>query len=373
MATTTIKWHYARTDLAEQVLDRFDIGATTALTLFAPRRMGKTEFLLEDLLPMAAEQQDYLTVYVNFWDRMADPVDSMILGLQKASRQFRFTTKAKQVLSRLRGGGIDTPVGGLRLELAEADRRQKLEAVQEMFDALMNDGRRVLLALDEVQHLATNSAFEPLVFALRGMIDTNRQQVRVIYTGSSRSGLQKLFKRRNAPLFSSAQQIELPEFGRGYLEHMATAFNMATGRTLDINACQAAFKMIKKVPFDYRQVLDQLILGGGTDIRAATSAYIQENSQDETYSDTWTEMKPVDQAVVRWVLSRNPQGIYSQDARAFIAERLGLDKINIHPIQNAVNRLMRNTVIAPVGQGRYEVEDPYFADWVTRTLPNQSR
>ena len=370
MAEAQITWHYARTDLAEQFLDRLNLGATTALTLFAPRRMGKTEFLQQDLLPMAVEQ-DYLTVYVNFWDRMSDPVDSMILGLQKAASQAKFSQKAKGVFSRFRSAGIDTPVGGVSLELTGAEPAKKLDAVQEMFDALVADGRRVLLALDEVQHLATHKAFEPLVYALRGMIDSNRDRVRVIYTGSSRSGLQKLFKKRNAPLFSSSQQIDLPEFGRGYLEHMAAAFHERTKRTLDLNECQAAFKMLKKVPFDYRQVIDQLMINGGTDIRAAASAYLEANNQDETYLATWTDMKSVDRAVMQWVISGSPQGMYSQEARTFIAESLGMDDIAIPQIQNAVNRLKKKGHLAPIEQGRYEAEDPYFSDWIVTNAQDQ--
>jgi hypothetical protein len=368
MTNDLINWHYSRTDLAEQVLDRFDIGATTALTLFAPRRMGKTEFLLEDLLPMAAEKRGYLTVYVNFWDRMSDPVDSMILGLQKAGSQAKFSQKVKDLFGRVRGAGVDTPVGGASIELAGAETAKKLDAVQKMFDALIADGRRVMIALDEVQHLATNTDFEPLVFALRGMIDTNRQRVRVIYTGSSRSGLQKLFKKRNAPLFSSSQQIDLPEFGQGYLEHMAEAFNQATRRTLNLNECRSAFKKLKKVPFDYRHVIGQLIVSGGTDIIDATEQYLKDNNQDEAYLATWKGMKPVDQAVMQWIMTGNTQGMYSQEAKTFIAERLGLDSIDVSPIQNAVNRLRRDAMIAPVAQGRYEVEDPYFADWVNNEI-----
>lgn len=370
MPQNEIIWHYARTELAEQVMDRFSIGATTALTIFAPRRMGKTEFVLEDLLPMAEVQHDYLTVYVNFRDRFNDPVDSLIFGLQAAGNQAKFNDEANSLLSKFRSAGTDTPVGGASLVVTGAQPTQKLDVVQEMFDAFIADGRRVLLALDDVQHLATDKLSEPLVYSLRGMIDSNRQRVRVIYSGSSRSGLAKLFKRRNAPLFSSSQQIDLPELGRAYIEHVAMAFSEATGRTLRIDECQKAFRMLRKVPFDYRQVTDQLILKGGTDILAATSDYLTANNQDETYLSNWAEMKPVDRTVVQWVITGTTQGIYSQEARAFLAERLGVDQIDTHSIQNAVNRLRRRSHLVPMSQGRYEIEDPYFAEWITYNAKN---
>lgn len=363
MPSAPLDWHYPRTDLADQILDRFEVGATTALTLFAPRRMGKTEFVVRDLLPMAVER-GYIGVYVNFWDRKDDPAESLIHGLNKASASLKLTTRLKQTMSRIRGFGFNTPIGGASASLKETSDSDKLNIIQELFDLLVKENRKVLLALDEVQHLATESRFEPIVYALRGMIDLNRERVSVLYTGSSRSGLQRLFRRRNAPLFSSSQQIDLPELGSGYLQHTAQVFHAASHRSLDINACRTAFKAVKRVPYDYRQIIDKLILHGGTDIIDVTTHYLEEHSQEETYQMEWANLKPVDRAVLSFIINGNA-GIYTAEARAFIADQLGLEDVDVPTVQNAINRLRRAAHIAPVGQGRYELEDPYLADWIT--------
>src|SRR5690606_14956150 len=60
-------WHYPRTELAEQVLGMFKVGLSHALIFFAPRRMGKTEFLLKDVMPLA-EKQGWKTFYFSFLD-----------------------------------------------------------------------------------------------------------------------------------------------------------------------------------------------------------------------------------------------------------------------------------------------------------------
>lgn len=362
MSSAPLDWHFPRTDLAEQILDRLEVGATTALTLFAPRRMGKTEFVVRDLLPMAVDR-GYIGVYVNFWDRKDDPAESLIHGLNKAVAGLKLTTRLKQTMSRLRGFGFNTPIGGASASLKDTSESDRLTIIQELFDLLVKENRKVLLALDEVQHLATESRFEPIVYALRGMIDLNRERVSVLYTGSSRSGLQRLFRRRNAPLFSSSQQIDLPDLGSGYLQHTARTFHAASHRTLDINACSAAFKAVKRVPYDYRQIIDNLILHGGTDILGMATHYLEEHSQEESYQADWANLKPVDRAVLHFIISRNA-GIYTAAGRAFIAEQLGVDDVDVPTVQNAINRLRRATHIAPVGQGRYELEDPYLADWI---------
>src|SRR5713101_5881944 len=53
-------WHFARPELAQKYLQTFEIGLISAQALFAPRRMGKSEFLEQDLIP-AAQKSGLLT------------------------------------------------------------------------------------------------------------------------------------------------------------------------------------------------------------------------------------------------------------------------------------------------------------------------
>lgn len=266
-------------------------------------------------------------------------------------------------MAKLQAFGINTPIVGANVSASQSNEAEKLDIIQGLFDLLLEDGRKLLVALDEVQHLATEERFEPIVYALRGIIDLNRERVHVLYTGSSRSGLQRLFTRRNAPLFSSSQQIDLPEFDRQYLEYISSVFHAATGRSLDLDACVEAFKLVKKVPYDYRQVISMLIEHGGTDIVSITKSYLSENSQEEHYQAEWAALKPVDRVVLRFIVDMGV-GLYTAEARSQMADQLGLDNIEVATIQNSINRLRQASLIAPVGQGRYELEDPYFGDWL---------
>ena len=57
-------------------MQSFLSGGSTALTLFAPRRTGKTQFLVHDLAP-TAEKQKCIVVYASFWQTTDTPVATL--------------------------------------------------------------------------------------------------------------------------------------------------------------------------------------------------------------------------------------------------------------------------------------------------------
>ena len=80
-STPADPWHYPRPELAAKYLQVFDVGLSSARALFAKRRMGKSEFLEQDLIP-AARDAGYLTVYLNLWDARSQPAPAAQPGRQ---------------------------------------------------------------------------------------------------------------------------------------------------------------------------------------------------------------------------------------------------------------------------------------------------
>src|SRR5258708_27574450 len=69
-------WHFARPELAQHHLQTFDLGLISATALHARRRMGKTEFLTQDLTPAAVEH-GYAVGYCNLWQEEQDPTEAI--------------------------------------------------------------------------------------------------------------------------------------------------------------------------------------------------------------------------------------------------------------------------------------------------------
>lgn len=78
-------WHYARNDIAARTFAVLADGPARALTLFAPRRTGKAEFLLDDLGPFA-ENKGHRVVYASFWQAPLSPL-AVLLHTLETSRK----------------------------------------------------------------------------------------------------------------------------------------------------------------------------------------------------------------------------------------------------------------------------------------------
>lgn len=364
----TINWHYPRPDLTARVINTFDTGVSNTLTLFAPRRMGKTEFVLYDLIPEAAKR-GYLPVYASFWDNKDNPTSALLQAINSALSERSWW---KRATSRIGGAqaSFRTGVDGFEAGLAVTESHPvapdsaSLEELRKKFAELLKKNDRILLCLDEAQHLATSQAFENLVFFLRTLLDQNREKICVMYTGSSRDGLRKLFSRRKAALFQSSSQIDLPNLGSGFIEHMRDCYKNASGRDFSFSEAQRAFSLLHYVPREFRSVIEKMILTGTDDILNEAALANDDQMEDNGYQAMWKSLKAIDQALLVWI-ALGKTGLYQDPCKEYLADKLGVDSIETHTIQNAINRL-RGEYVSLVSHGNYEFEDARFRDWVVQ-------
>jgi hypothetical protein len=100
-------WHYPRPELAAKYLQVFDVGLSSARALFAKRRMGKSEFLEQDLIP-AARDAGYLTVYLNLWDARSQLAPAAY-RLAQARENSQATAQEHQGIGESGGDGGGQP------------------------------------------------------------------------------------------------------------------------------------------------------------------------------------------------------------------------------------------------------------------------
>lgn len=359
-------WHFPRPDLAKDYLSTFDRGLTTARGLFARRRMGKTEFLKQDLMP-AARDAGYQTAYVNLWDNREDPALALVTALYTAAEPkglAKLLTRLNQPIKKVKASGEVTGFGkgSLEAELGVAAKTPTNTLLAEVMRVLDVKKHRMLLVIDEAQVLAVpeNTNF---AHALRSTLDVRKDYIKVVFAGSSESTLRNMFGRPSEPFYNWAALEPFQLLDRSFVEAMVEKVNLLSRLPLNVMDALGAFKELNNTPEFFRRYLERYLTHGMDGSGLALEDTKKHVFNSDTFISLWAELLPVDQLLLELV-SAGEGDLYSKTAREKLGRELGLSEVNKSTVQNSIIRLSKKTILTPFGHGTYKLEDPAFAVWV---------
>jgi hypothetical protein len=203
-------WHYPRKPFTHDTFVALTRGPVPAMSLFGPRRTGKTEFLLHDLGHHAAARYGHRVLYASFWQTSVAPLGLLIYAVSEALRPRSY---ADRVADWLRHPPIKVRIGS-----EKAPARSSLTSPT---GARRGWGKTCCCSttcwgnwptppnlpfclLDEVQELATAPGGTEIMAGLRTALDRRRDGLKTVFTGSSQMGLNRIFSTRDAPLYRFA-------------------------------------------------------------------------------------------------------------------------------------------------------------------------
>jgi hypothetical protein len=353
--------HYPREQLAQAVLQMLSAGLSSALTLFAPRRMGKTEFLVKDLLPRA-EQHGWRVFYYSF---MEDDAGEIAKAFPAALAEFADSGRwlAKTVGKLAERVKLKGTLGPATLETTPASAPAAAVAtVSGTIAELAQQKRPVLLLLDEIQELARKPGTTGLVASLRTGLDLHKDQIKVIFTGSSQAGLRAMFGDSRAPFFHFATMIDFPPLDEGFTRHLAEAFRQITGRKLDEAALWEAFQQLGRGPLHMRALVEELVLNPGRSLDEALAGRQAMLADTSGFERKWQELAALDRLLLQ-ALAAGESSPYRQESRERLAQALGLPAISPSSVQTALRKLERRDLVTKDARG-WRFADPTFAEWL---------
>lgn len=360
------RWHYARPELAKHYLNAFDLGLASARGLFARRRMGKTEFLVKDLLPLAREE-GYLTAYANLWDNRTDPAAALIValgqaverhGLAKLLESVRRPIKSLKATGKI-PGGVEATV---QADLADPQKRL-LDTLGELLTEVDQRAKRLLLVIDEAQILGS-AASADFAYALRAALDTRKHNIKVIFAGSSEATLRRMFGRSSEPFYNWAALEPFQLLDRDFVEDMVEKVNAISRFPLDVLDALQAFDELKRTPEFFRRYLERYVTHP-QDGHAGALAYTKKHVfNDSNFIQQWQTFLPADQAILQ-LLAQGVPDLHGKAARLRLGQALGLEKeASMSTAQHALRRLQADNVVMRMSHGEYRFEDEAFAEWI---------
>ena len=362
-------WHYHRPLLAKLYLDTLNAGMVTSTTIFAPRRAGKTSFLLKDLKP-AAESVGYIVVYADLWQTKLSPGVAIVRSLEQALEPKTTLDSIVDILNTpVKKLKAKAEVAGAKLEgeveLGEVNKTtQPVIALQIdiLIEALCKK-KPVLLLIDEAQELAKNKEHEAVATALRTAITKNQRRLRVVFTGSSRTQLAHVFSNSNSPLYSTGSAIaEFPSLDYEFIKYIAERFKASTKRTLPLKAAWEAFVTFNHQPEPFLVGIVDMVLNPDLKFENAMKAVAEKLSRTENHEGVWAALDQTQKALVRMLVKNPSLKPFSKSVVAKLRIIIGIDSLDVTHVQRAMTKLSRMVVKSP--RDTYEFENEAFAQWV---------
>lgn len=342
----------------------FDQGLISSWGMFAKRRMGKTEFLLEDLLPIA-KNQGKLVAYTNLWENKKDPQSAVvhsiiraldILGADGLLGKLSRPVKSVKLTAK-------TPLVEAGFEVSRETQHRYNSVLAEVLDRFDSSGKTLLLALDEAQVLA-EAQHSDFSHALRAALDCRKSTIKVVFSGSSESTLRKMFTRPSEPFYNWTSVNAFPLLDVDFVAHMVSRVNQLTKFPLDLADAMTAFGELKNTPDFFRQFLNFYLINATEGFRFALEQIKSQVFDDSNFKRLWDGLKPADQVMLE-IVSDEHIAVTGQQARARIGSALGLGKaVETNTVQNSLKRLERDAILIRLAHGDYRFEDESFLDWV---------
>jgi hypothetical protein len=370
--STLTSWHFARPELAGHHLQAFDLGLVSATALHARRRMGKTEFLTKDLMP-AAEKKGYAVGYCNLWQEDQHPADAIAEAITACSAPqhalAKVGAKLEKPVSTLKiSGKLGSLVeGGAELGFKDHEKASatKLRSAFSVFDKSKNIG---LLLIDEAQILA-DKKHGSVEKALRALLDTRKDRLKVIFTGSSEDRLRTMFGAEDKAFYNWARVEPLPLLGDEFVRDLTRRANTLTTMKLQLDDTSRAFDALKKVPELFRRFLSQYLGNAFDGVNRAIETCKQTVYAEEGFSKRWNRLLPADRAVLKLV-AFDEGDLHGSKSLVVIGRALGLGRPADRSVpQNALKRLRESQILIRTGKGLYRFEDETFEDWVQSEHP----
>jgi hypothetical protein len=358
--------------LAQQLLSPgpLDQALRSGVFLSGIRRIGKTTFVRQDLIP-ALQDRGALTLYVDLWtDRSRPPMALMRDAVRQAIASL--VQPGSSLLDRLRKTkGVNFGAAGfsfgIQLDtLGEPGGASLADVFVELVRKAEGD---VVLIIDEVQQAVATQDGQDMLFALKAARDTVNTatdlpgKLLIVGTGSHKSLVTDMATRRSQA-FAGAHTASFEPLGKAYVEWFLRRIEAANLVPPPLDATFEGFQRMGHRPEELskaiRQFQDEVAAGRSVDPAmsfATICATIATNAAD-------IEIRTIEDAGELAVLAFSRiaggqnRGLYAADTLAAFSRELGRE-ISTNDMIPVIDKLVAANLILRRGHGQFEVADPF--------------
>jgi hypothetical protein len=344
--------------------------ARPGLFLAGPRRVGKSTFLTEELIP-EAEKRGWITVYVDLWSNKSANPASLIEEAIK-SKIATFEPKIAKLIKSVKLNKVnilgtfilDFTTSGLPDNMTLADAFRILGDLAE---------KPVMLIIDEAQHALTTEKGLNVMFAIKSARDQLNKNLEttplmLVFTGSNRDKLAHLVVKKDQPFFGS-EVTSFPLLTKDFSDSFTEWANksLAPNNQFTKDSMWQAFKLVGHRPEILRQLAGRIALSGDahnfTEL-LENDARIWHNRIWDEFETTFNALTILQKAILEVIVHKGESWLpFSEDSLNSYKKITSQQEISTATVQVAIQYLRERDFIWQSGRGAYALEDESFAEW----------
>lgn len=355
-------------DMARQLLQpsALQLQVRSGVFLSGIRRIGKTTFLRQDLIP-ELESMGALVIYADLWsDRSKSPatlVHEAVLAILK-----QLATPGTQLLRRLKGLSVGAAGLSFGFQLDAVGKVGGTTLAQAFVELVDTTQTSVVLIVDEVQQAVGTEDGSNLMFALKAARDAVNTRpgtpghLLFLGTGSHKSLVADMATRRNQP-FSGAVSTPYEPLGRDFVRWKRQQLSALPDVKLPDEQCLwEGFVLMGQRPEELQNALMQLQARPeppdlAFPIICATLASAAADVEIATIESLGTLAAAIFGRITQGS-EAGETGLFSADALSWYAERLDT-AVETPQVQNMVDRMIAANLIVRQSHGVYAAADPF--------------
>jgi hypothetical protein len=354
--------HISRPQLAEGYLALLNAQPGRPIALFAPRRIGKTYFLKNDLTPIARDA-GFLTIYSDLWLNRGSPLEAINYALEEALEDVTIPSGAVGKIAK-------TPIKGIAgVQFGDEPKRRQLPDQPELrFDALITriakaSGKRILLMLDEIQALAETPTGNSVIATIRAVLSNRQKEVCAVFTGSSQHALSQMMSTIGAPMYQFAQLMDFPYLDDEYLQLLVKHFTKVhPKKVISLDALRHGFEYLGYKPALIKDIVKEMSAEGIEDVGFALQKFMSDEKQIGGWQSNFESQAPLEQALlVAIAYELQPM---SKETISLLTKKSG-SAVTVAKVRYALEKL-RKAGILTKPSGVYAIEDRLFAEYIVK-------
>ncbi|MBB5191810.1 hypothetical protein HNQ50_002540 [Silvimonas terrae] len=354
-------WHFSREKLAEVVLRALQTGLAEVVTVAAASRMGKTEFLEQDLRAHAEKMGWQVHSFC------CGGVATRVLMRRLEEALSEVASQQKWLEHPFAGwtGAASKPQRGLAQRMVHSWSQRWAEQKTALF--LLDDADRLL------QLVEGETRLRELLRAFAGAARHAKLVLSCTLPGRNQ-GLPLLLQQQstvfNLPdigdafarhLVGQYQQLTANQYGDGrVLLELASPYHGITWGQVDDGMVLDAFNRLQRIPYYLRALVQYLVLNPDCPPEQALQLQLAHLQRHSVATLVWEEMSRLDRLLLMQV-AKGVNRFYGVRVRAWLAEKIGVADVSTSQVQSSLKKLVRNRVLIQEAQGGYQMIDPHLA------------